>query len=143
MPALGGGRAKSTVYGMAAVDERGRLANGVVVRELGWSAGTRLAIRATAGVITVSAGNQGAAQVTGRGHIPLPVTVRHGCGVRSGTSSLFLSLAPSHLGDADDENDRSVCQQVFQDSVQLGTVARVAAQCRRVQHELSVGGTLH
>jgi hypothetical protein len=39
MAALIGSRVRSTVYGLAAVDARGRVADEVIMRALGWRAG--------------------------------------------------------------------------------------------------------
>ncbi len=61
------------VYGLAALDDRGRLADRTIMRTLGWSAGLRLDIREAGGVLVVHACPDGEFRVTGRGHLRLPV----------------------------------------------------------------------
>jgi hypothetical protein len=69
-------RDRSTVYGLAAVDGRGRVADHHVMTALGWVAGTRLDIRESGGLILVRASRQGVFSVTSQGHLRLPATVR-------------------------------------------------------------------
>ncbi|TWE28869.1 hypothetical protein FHX69_1536 [Prauserella muralis] len=47
------------MYGLSTVDARGRLAERVVVRSLGWGPGTRLDIRERGGVLIVRAEARG------------------------------------------------------------------------------------
>ena len=54
-------RDRTTVYGFAAVDERGRIADQHVVRALGWTPGTRLDIQETNGLILIAAFGYGSA----------------------------------------------------------------------------------
>jgi hypothetical protein len=71
------GRTSRLVYGLAALDDRGRVADRVVLRALGWSAGLRLAIEETGGALTVRTDPHGNHQVTGQGHLRLPAPLRH------------------------------------------------------------------
>jgi hypothetical protein len=66
LPALISGRASSLVYGLAALDDRGRVADRVVMRALGWRAGLCLVIEETAGVLTIRTDPHGEHQVTGQ-----------------------------------------------------------------------------
>ncbi len=84
-------RARSTVYGLAAVDDRGRVADHEIVRALCWRAGTRLDIRVVGGVIVVAASDDGAFSVTNNGHIRLPATVRRSCAVEPGDRVLLVA----------------------------------------------------
>src|SRR5882757_611003 len=59
-----GPRDRSTVYGLAAVDARGRVADHAVMRALGWRAGTPLNIQVICGLIVVKAGDDGQVGVT-------------------------------------------------------------------------------
>jgi hypothetical protein len=81
------------VYGLAAVDDRGRIADHAIVRALGWHAGTRLDIRVIGGLIVVTAGDGGASSVTNHGHVRLPLTVRRCCGVEPGDRVLLAAEA--------------------------------------------------
>jgi hypothetical protein len=91
VPRLSALRARSTVYGFAAVDGRGRIADGAVVRAMGWVAGTRLDIRESAGVVLVSHGRQGVFALTGQGHLRLPAAVRRWCGLAAGDRVLLAA----------------------------------------------------
>jgi hypothetical protein len=84
-------RARSTVYGLAAIDDRGRVAEAMVIRALGWAAGTRLDVRETGGLVLVRADRHGVFSVTGRGHLRLPATVRHWCGLVPGDRVLLAA----------------------------------------------------
>lgn len=50
LPSLIFRRTSTVVYGLSALDDRGRVADRVVMRALGWSAGLRLDIHETVGV---------------------------------------------------------------------------------------------
>ncbi len=80
LPLLITRRASPTVYGLAAIDDRGRLADRAVMRALGWSAGLRLDIRETRGLLAIRPQDHGELQVTGQGHLRLPALLRHRCG---------------------------------------------------------------
>lgn len=91
LPSLISRRASSVVYGLAALDDRGRVADRVVMRTLGWSAGLRLGIAETGGVLAVRPGPQGAYQVTGQGYLRLPASLRHRCGLVAGDRVLLAA----------------------------------------------------
>ncbi|MGW0894305.1 hypothetical protein [Saccharopolyspora sp. NPDC002578] len=81
-----------TVYRIAAVDERGRIAERAVIQALGWSPGQRVRfdlLSATALVVRPEAA--GLFGLTRRGHIPLPVPVRRWCGVQAGDRVLLAA----------------------------------------------------
>jgi hypothetical protein len=79
------------VYGLSAVDDRGRLADRVVWRALGWTPGTRLQIRAAGGLVVVDADPGGAFAVTRQGHVRIPATIRHWCGLAAGDRMLLAA----------------------------------------------------
>ncbi|MFL6143530.1 MAG: AbrB/MazE/SpoVT family DNA-binding domain-containing protein [Labedaea sp.] len=91
LPSLISGRTLSVVYGLAALDDRGRLADRVVTRALGWPAGLRLAIDETGGVLTVRPDPHGDHQVTGQGHLRLPAALRHRCALVAGDRVLLVA----------------------------------------------------
>ncbi|WP_446215727.1 hypothetical protein [Micromonospora sp. IBHARD004] len=72
LPVLPSPRAGTMVYGLAAIDSSGRIADRTVIRALGWAPGTRLHIREGSGVIVVRLDRQGVFTVTGQGHLHLP-----------------------------------------------------------------------
>lgn len=77
LPAVRTDRDHHLVYGMAAVDRRGRVADQAVVRALGWAPGTRLDMREAHGLLVVQASPQGIFAVTRQGHLRLPADARH------------------------------------------------------------------
>jgi hypothetical protein len=84
LPTLTPRRTSTVVYGLSALDDRGRVADRVVMRALGWSAGLRLDIRETGGVLAVVTDPKGVYQVTSQGHLRLPAALRHRCGLQAG-----------------------------------------------------------
>jgi hypothetical protein len=84
-------RSSARVYGLAAVDDRGRVADRVVMRALGWPAGQRLAIDETCGVLTAHTDPYGAYQITGQGNLRLPAPLRHRCGLAPGDRVLLAA----------------------------------------------------
>jgi len=91
LPSLISRRTSSVVYGVSALDDRGRVADRVVMRALGWSAGRRLGIHETAGVLTVLTDPNGSYQVTSQGHLRLPAPLRHRCGLEAGDRVLLAA----------------------------------------------------
>jgi hypothetical protein len=85
-------RTATTVYGLSALDDRGRLADRTVMRALGWSAGLRLDIREAAGLLVIRSHADGELQVTGQGHLRLPALLRHRCGLEAGDRVLLAAF---------------------------------------------------
>jgi hypothetical protein len=84
-------RERSSVYGFAVVNDRGRIAAQSVVQTLGWQPGTPLSIRERAGLVVVTADPGGGSRLTGDGHVRLPVTIRRWCGVEAGSRVLLVA----------------------------------------------------
>jgi bifunctional DNA-binding transcriptional regulator/antitoxin component of YhaV-PrlF toxin-antitoxin module len=84
-------RTSTVVYGLSAVDDRGRVADRVIMRALGWSAGLRLDIREAAGVLTVYMDSEGVYQLTSQGQLRLPAPLRHRCGLNAGDRVLLAA----------------------------------------------------
>jgi hypothetical protein len=91
LPCLPPQRTSAVVYGASAVDDRGRVADRVVLRALGWAAGHRLDIREATGSLTVVPDPTGTHQVTGQGHLRIPAEMRHRCGLRTGDRVLLAA----------------------------------------------------
>jgi hypothetical protein len=87
LPRLVPSRSRSTVYGVAAVDVRGRIADRVVLQALGWSPGTRVAGALTDGVIILCANSGGGITVTDQGQLRLPASLRGRAESRGATRS--------------------------------------------------------
>jgi hypothetical protein len=64
------------------------------MRALGWSAGLRLDIRETAGLLVIHSHADGEFQVTCQGHLRLPALIRHRCGLVTG-DRVLLAAFPS------------------------------------------------
>jgi len=84
-------RERGTVYGLAAVDGRGRIADHQVMTALGWLSGTRLDIRECEGLVLVAANRHGVFAMTSQGHLRLPGTVRHWCRLAPGERVLLAA----------------------------------------------------
>ncbi len=94
LPVLPAPRAGTMVYGVAAIDVSGRIADRTIIRTLGWAPGTRLHIRECSGVIVIRLDRQGVFTVTGQGRLHLPVTVRQWCGLTAG-DRVLLAASPA------------------------------------------------
>ena len=91
LPAAGGQKANSGIYGLAKIDHRGRVTDAAVERALGWPPGTRLNIQETNGVIVVSVDDRGVFTMSNQGHLCLPLPVRRWCGLDPG-AQVFLAV---------------------------------------------------
>jgi hypothetical protein len=91
LPELARSRDRSTVYGLATLDDRGRIADRVLVGSLGWVPGTRLDIREAGGLVLVRADRGALFAVTQQGHVRLPAVVRHRCGLAAGDRVLLAA----------------------------------------------------
>lgn len=67
----------AAVYGMAAIDDRGRIADQLVLRALRWDPGTGVDIEVNGGVAMLTARPGGVDRVTHAGRFRLPASVRH------------------------------------------------------------------
>src|SRR5262245_15916146 len=84
LAALPARRTSSTVYGFAALDCHGRVADRIILHTLGWSAGLRLRIEieeAATGALAAAADPEGAYRVTRQGHVRIPAPLRHRYGL--------------------------------------------------------------
>jgi hypothetical protein len=90
LPSVPTPRTNTAVYGLTAVDHRGRVADHAIVRALGWQPGTRLDIRETRGLLVIRSTGHGMFSVTKQGHLRLPAPVRHYCGLIPG-DRVFLA----------------------------------------------------
>ncbi|MEV5540087.1 AbrB/MazE/SpoVT family DNA-binding domain-containing protein [Saccharopolyspora shandongensis] len=83
------------MYGLAAVDVRGRVADGAVLSALSWTPGTRLALRETHNLLIIRTDPHGVFSITRQGHLRIPAPVRHCCGLRPG-DRVLLAADPVH-----------------------------------------------
>jgi bifunctional DNA-binding transcriptional regulator/antitoxin component of YhaV-PrlF toxin-antitoxin module len=88
---LVGARERTTVYGLTAVDGRGRVADRKVTRALGWLPGDPLSIRVTIGLIIVAAAADGPVAVSSQGRVHLPAAARHACRITAGDRVLLAA----------------------------------------------------
>lgn len=101
LPRLSGGdhsRDRAAVYGVARIDNRGRVSDAAVERALGWAPGARLNIQEAEGVIFVHGDDRGAFAVSAQGHVYLPLSLRRWCGLGTGDQVLLVATTiPSAL----------------------------------------------
>jgi hypothetical protein len=94
LAALGARRTSSAVYGLAALDCHGRVADRIIMQTLGWSPGLRLRIEieeAATGALTAAPDPQGAYRITSQGHVRIPAPLRHRYGLRAGDRVLLAA----------------------------------------------------
>jgi bifunctional DNA-binding transcriptional regulator/antitoxin component of YhaV-PrlF toxin-antitoxin module len=96
LPSLVTQRTTACVYGLAALDVHGRIADHAVITALGWTAGLRLDIRHAAGLIVVHADRDGDVAVTGQGHLRVPALIRHQAGLGAGDRVLLAAEPDQH-----------------------------------------------
>jgi bifunctional DNA-binding transcriptional regulator/antitoxin component of YhaV-PrlF toxin-antitoxin module len=87
---LVGARERTTVYGLTAVDGRGRVADRTVTQALGWQPGNPLSIRVTNGLIIVAAAD-GPVAVSNQRRVHLPAAARHACRIAAGDRVLLAA----------------------------------------------------
>lgn len=80
-------------YRIASVDHRGRMAESSLMRVLGWMPADRVEVATTSGVVVFRRNRYGTFQLTRRGHVQLPLSVRRWRGVRPG-DRVLLAAAP-------------------------------------------------
>jgi hypothetical protein len=92
LAALRARRTSSAVYGLAALDCRGRVADRIIMQTLDWSAGLQLHIwEAATGALMAAADPEGAYRVTSQGHVRIPAPLRHRHGLRAGDRVLLAA----------------------------------------------------
>ena len=84
-------RTTAFVYGLSALDDRGRLADHTIMLALGWSAGLRLDISEIRGLLVIRSQQHGEFHVTGQGHLRVPAPLRHRCGLEPGDRVLLAA----------------------------------------------------
>jgi hypothetical protein len=91
MPRLPAVRVRSSAYGFAVLNDRGRIAARSVLGVLGWVPGTRVVVRERGGLVVVTADGGGAARLTPEGHLRVPASARRWCGLRAGSEVLLVA----------------------------------------------------
>lgn len=83
---------KSTRYGIASVDDRGRVADSSLVLALQWQPGDPLSIDVLSGSIVIRSDRRGLYTVARRGNIPIPARIRQRCGLSAGDRVLLVAM---------------------------------------------------
>ena len=91
LPTLIAQRRSPVVYGLAALDCHGRVADRTVMQALGWSAGLRLDLGEHQGVLTARPDPCGPVAVVRPGHFRLPAPLRHRCSLQTGDRVLLAA----------------------------------------------------
>jgi len=81
----------AAVYGMAAIDARGRIADLPIVRALRWDPGTCVGVEVDGGVAMLTARPDGVARVAHAGRVRLPASVRHQLRLAPGDRVLLVA----------------------------------------------------
>lgn len=88
----------SMLYRIAAVDERGRIAESAITGAVGWQPGERLGVDLlSTTTVAVRADPGGLVPLARRGHFPLPVPVRRWCGLAPGDRVLLAASGDEGL----------------------------------------------
>jgi hypothetical protein len=89
-PRLAPVRTRSSVYGVSAVDDRGRVMAQYVFGCLGWPPGTQLDLRELDGLVVATPDPLAIVRLTAAGDLRLPAPLRHWYGLDAG-SRVFLA----------------------------------------------------
>jgi bifunctional DNA-binding transcriptional regulator/antitoxin component of YhaV-PrlF toxin-antitoxin module len=91
-PPAGPGTLANVVYGTGRVDASGRVTDRAVTRALGWGAGDRLTLTASAGVVVARRDPGGMVTVPARPCVVIPAALRRRCGLHPGDRVLLAAL---------------------------------------------------
>src|SRR4051795_12859183 len=91
VPALAATPACGRFYGLAVLDQYGRLANRAVLRALDWGTGQGLALTLRGGSVLVIGDPEASLRVGRDGHLRLPVGVRRSCRLDAGDRVLLVA----------------------------------------------------
>lgn len=91
LPKLGVRRTSASVYGLSSVDNRGRLVDTRVMRELAWSPDLPLTWTAIRGALVVTPDTAGVSRLTPKGHVRIPAPLRHLCALTTGDRVLLAT----------------------------------------------------
>lgn len=80
------------LYGFGRIDSSGRVADRAVTAALGWLAGERLTLTASAGVVIARRDPAGMVTMPARPYIAIPAVLRRRCGLRPGDRVLLAVL---------------------------------------------------
>ncbi|MFI5843920.1 hypothetical protein ACIA8K_29900 [Catenuloplanes sp. NPDC051500] len=84
-------RSGRLVYGLATLDMKGRVADRVLMRELGWEPGTRLDMRERGALLFITEDEAGVFSVRRDGRLVLPAGVRRWAGLSAGSRVLLVA----------------------------------------------------
>jgi hypothetical protein len=83
---------RGVVFGMCALDDKGRISDSRVVAALGWEPGLRVSFSVALGVVVVVADDDGGQAVCGRGCLRVPVGLRRAVGIGRRERVLLAAL---------------------------------------------------
>ncbi|MCO1575219.1 AbrB/MazE/SpoVT family DNA-binding domain-containing protein [Crossiella sp. SN42] len=87
-------RTATTLYRLSAIDCNGRILDRAILTALGWSAGTRLAVRTARNLLVLTAHEAGQFAIRNQGDLWLPATLRRACGLAAGDRLLLAADPP-------------------------------------------------
>jgi bifunctional DNA-binding transcriptional regulator/antitoxin component of YhaV-PrlF toxin-antitoxin module len=83
---------RDVVYGIGRIDSSGRVADRTVIDALGWRAGDRLTLTATAGVVIARRAPDGMLTMPAKPYVAIPAALRRRCGLEAGELVLLAVL---------------------------------------------------
>ena len=91
LPALGSARTSNVVYGLSAVDNRGRVVDRPIMRALDWPPLVALSITEAVGTLIMTPDPTGPYRVTSQGNVRIPAPLRHRCALAPGDRVLLAA----------------------------------------------------
>ena len=91
VPTLPARPATNTRYGLAVLDQYGRVADRTVLRALAWAPGQPLVLTLIAGSVLAVAAPDGSVRVGNDGYLRLPVGLRRACHLAAGDRVLLVA----------------------------------------------------
>lgn len=83
------------VYGLASVDDRGRIANHATIDALGWTSEDCFDMQVLHGAVVLQKYRGGPFVLARRGSVKIPAPIRHWCAINSG-DQVLLAAVPEH-----------------------------------------------
>ncbi|MGZ0147947.1 hypothetical protein ACXJJ3_12830 [Kribbella sp. WER1] len=84
-------RTSNLVYGLSAVDNRGRIVDRPIMRALDWPPLLALSITEADGALTMTPDPTGPYGVTSQGNVRIPAPLRHRCALAAGDRVLLAA----------------------------------------------------
>jgi hypothetical protein len=91
LPRLAVRRTSAVLYGVSTIDNRGRLVDARLMRELAWPPGLALTVAEARGILHITPDAAGTLHITSQGHVRIPAPLRHLCALTPGERVLLAA----------------------------------------------------